>query len=56
MNIEVVVLSMTFGYRKYTSHFCGSKKIKRAGKKCFRFCEVVKLTIIGDSSLSNMNI
>ena len=37
-------------------HLYGLKKNKNARKNCFRFSEIVKITIKIDSSLSNITI
>ena len=56
-NIEEIFLSITLGYMKYKSQFYGlSTSTKNARINCFRFSEIVKLTIKNDSSLSNIKI
>ena len=54
---EEVVLSITLGFTKYKSQFYGwIKNIKNAGNNGFIFNQIVKLTIIFDSNISNINI
>ena len=56
-NNEEFILSNSLGYMIYDSQFYGlSKEIKNARKNCFRFSEIVKLTIKTDSSISIVSI
>ena len=56
-NSEEVLLSIPLRYMKNKSHFHGlGEKIKNAKYNCFRFSEMVKLTVKIDSSISNINI
>ena len=51
------VVSITLGYKKQRMQFYGlSKKTKNARNHCFRFSEIVKITIKTNSSLSKVSI
>ena len=56
-NNAEVFLTITYGHMKIKTQFYRlNRKIKNALKNGLRFNEIVKFTIINDSSLSNINI
>ena len=53
--IKVNVSTITHGYLRFKFEFAGLKKNQKAQKKCFIFNQLMKITKIFDSTLSNTN-